>query len=78
MSTIAEVEQALTALLLAGKELGQASVRVGDLGSAAVRPAELKASLAHRHAREVVEAFASRSYEAGLDLGRRSALTGKP
>lgn len=74
MATMAEVEQALTALLLAGKELG--ATVASDHGGvrSIVRSSELKASLAHRHAREVIEAFANRSYETGLELGRQSAL----
>lgn len=77
MATMAEVEQALTALLLAGKELG-ATVASDHGGIRSIvrslRSSELKASLAHRHAREVIEAFANRSYETGLELGRQSAL----
>jgi len=73
---MAEVEQALTALLLAGKALGQASIRVGDLGSAAVHSAELEASRSHLHASKLIQKYALRSYEAGLELGRQSAVKG--
>lgn len=69
-----EIEVALTAVLLAGKELGVASA-VGN--AAELRQAELTARCAHQAARQAAERFAARSYEAGLELGRRSALGGR-
>lgn len=69
-----EIEMALTAVLLAGKELGVASA-VGDV--ATLRQAELKARRAHQAAFHAAERFAARSYETGLELGRQSALGGR-
>lgn len=73
MATMDDVERALTSLLMAGKSLG--SVRESDERSKL--SAEAVAQSAHVAALHAIQRYALRCYEMGLDLGRKSAISGE-